>query len=71
MQRLCSSQLSAQSVENFQTWDLLDHICWLLWHFIQQPLVLQLPGLPDLFHCPCTICVVMFIDISPTLSTSL
>ena len=29
---------------------------------IQQKLVLQLPGLVDLFHCLCITCVVMFID---------
>ena len=37
-----------------------------------QTLALWSPGLPDLkFHCPYIICMVMFIDISPTLSTSL
>jgi len=37
----------------------------------QQTLVLQSPGLLDMFHCPCIIRMVMFIDISPTLSTCL
>jgi len=42
--------------KTFKTWDLWDLICWLFWHFVQQTLVLQLPGLLDLYHCPCTIC---------------
>jgi len=38
---------------------------------VQQVLVWRSPGLPDLLYHPCITCMATFIDISPTLTTSL